>query len=208
MNVHTPASATRTGPWIQTASGRAWFLLDPRPEDVWWPDIIEGQAKCCRFAGQMPGKFFSTGEHACNVADSLRPKGRVAQLYGILHDAKESLLGDWTTPLKQAVRMISPAGADALASIEDRTDAAIHARAGLPWPPHPDIVAAVKTADMAALRAERRDLMARKPMPWGDEVERGRALPVRVQGLAWPQAAVRFETQLRDLLPASAWWPA
>lgn len=54
----TNATATEHA-WIQTASGRAWNLTAPTPDDVHWPDIAELPAIGAPLKGGFyAGKFF------------------------------------------------------------------------------------------------------------------------------------------------------
>ena len=39
------------GPWIETFSGRLYYLLDPRPQDIVLADIAHSLARICRFTG-------------------------------------------------------------------------------------------------------------------------------------------------------------
>jgi uncharacterized protein len=41
------------GPWFQTFTGRAFFPLNPRPEDVVLEDIAHHLANICRFGGAV-----------------------------------------------------------------------------------------------------------------------------------------------------------
>lgn len=164
-------------PWTQTASGRAFPLLDPTPADVHWPDIARHLAHINRYSGAA-GRY-SVAQHSCLVADLMPRQWRA---YGLLHDAHEAYLGDITTPVVAALDYV---GADtpgrSTRALKDIADAAIHAAAQLPWPPPLEVRNAVREADVVALMTERRDLLGRSPRPWADHFE-------AVQPLAWPIA--------------------
>lgn len=116
----------RVGGWIQTASGRQFWPLDPRIEDVHPPDIIDHLSKICRFAGACR-KFYSVAQHSVLVSEIVQEIGREpdcsgggagggggsgaggfspmqrlqAALVGLWHDAAEAYIGDITRPFKR-----------------------------------------------------------------------------------------------------------
>lgn len=49
-------------PWLQTRSGRAFPLIEPKPEHVHWPDIIYALSHINRFGGHWQTRFSSTVE--------------------------------------------------------------------------------------------------------------------------------------------------
>lgn len=171
----TPSSTTRQGPWIQTHSGRQYFLKDPRPSDIFIDDIAHALAHQCRFAGQC-AKFYSVAEHSVHVS-RLVPEEH--QLAGLLHDATEAYLHDITRPLKQLLP-----GYEAL---EDAAWFTISSKFGLDF----DMPAAVKEADATLVFVERRKLF---PHPveaedWGHGLQEPSVLP-DVGLMGWtPRAA-------------------
>lgn len=152
-------------PYLLTRSGRAWPLLAPTADAVHWPDVAVALSRICRYAGHTP-QHYSVAEHCCHVHDYLERNARrdaqqaperqprIAQL-GLLHDAHEFVLGDTTSPLKMALRVL--AGARYIAAwgaLEHATDAAIYAAAGIEAPNSAE-ARLVKQADVAVLRAEK-----------------------------------------------------
>ena len=120
--------AAPEGPWILTASGRPFALLHPEDSAIDIDDIAEALAKLCRWTGHTT-KFYSVAQHSGIVHDILPLNARP---YALLHDAHEAYIGDWSTPLKQAVRAAGGAEtAQAIDAVTDRIDAAIHRAAGL-----------------------------------------------------------------------------
>lgn len=116
--------------WQRMISGRRLDLLDPSPFDVEIEDIAHGLARVARWNGQTHGDHaFSVAEHSVVVLDildhlypGLEEKWRLAAL---LHDSPEYVIGDMISPFKAAL------GVDYRA-FEDRLEAAIHLRFGLP----------------------------------------------------------------------------
>lgn len=192
MAQRAPAAPTRDI-FVTTASGRSWRLLDPSPADVDFRDIAAHLARLCRFVG-AGHTFYSVAQHSVLVASQLPPHMR---LYGLLHAAHAAYLGHISSPLKAALGVLN--GREVLASIFEMQDAAIHAAAGLPWPPPKEVAEAVHAADMRAFCTEWRDIMPRDvpcPLPFIPMGTRIRALP-------WPKAEEAFVAELRLHLPAS-----
>jgi len=128
-------------------SGRRLDLLDPSPLDVEIEDIAHGLARVARWNGQTVGEHaFSVAQHCIVVEDIVRrlkpgiePRWRLAAL---LHDAPEYVIGDMISPFKAAL------GVDYRA-FEDRLEAAIHIRFGLPVRTPVAIKKLIKQADRA-----------------------------------------------------------
>jgi len=138
---------TRRGDWIQTFSGRKFWPLDPRPEDVDILDIAAALSKQCRFGGHCQ-QHYSVAEHSVRVA------ALVQNLYALLHDAHEAYLVDVPTPIKRNL-----AGYERMAA---RVQATIHERFGLDEM-LPAQASAIHKADRILLITEERDLMAMQP---------------------------------------------
>ncbi|WP_395831167.1 hypothetical protein [Elstera sp.] len=180
------------GPWLQTNSGGRWYYLDPLPEDVVWNDIARALAMTVRFNGHTLVPY-SVAQHCVEVAKIVGPD---AQPYALLHDAQEAYLGDWPTPLKEALATYGKR--PALRHLEDMSSLAIHRAAGLEFPPPPDIAAEVKHADQVLLVTEARDFHAHtvtfsRPMP--------RPMNRKIKPLTWTAAADAWLKDARLLLP-------
>jgi len=142
------------GNWFQTFTGKQFYVLDPRPEDVCIEDIAHHLSLICRFNGATVAHY-SVAQHSVLVADSLPEELR---LWGALHDAAEAYIGDMVRPLKLEM--------PAYKEVEVRIERVIAERFGLVWPISPE----VKVADNRALATERRDLLAHK-LPWSSVSE-------------------------------------
>lgn len=204
---YTPADA-----WMQTHTGRAWRILDPRPEDVDLMDIATHLAHQCRYNGACR-PFYSVAEHCCRVealvtewiaADPLlvfdaqtdgsraeQAKVRL-QLQALLHDAAEAYLSDVPRPLKNQPEMAS------YRALERRTLAAVFEGLGVPLPTA-QAAAVVKRADNVVLATERRDLMVSSPAGYEWILPEG-PLPKRIQPITSTAACARFLARADDLL--------
>lgn len=165
----------RIGDWMQTRSGRAYWPLSPRAEDVDINDIATSLSKICRFGGHIKFEHYSVAEHSVHVSLCVPPEHA---LQALLHDATEAYVGDVIRPLKQNLL-----GYD---EIEARNWAVIAQRFGLPLAMHPS----VKVADNAVLLAEKEALLEDPPIPWHWAAGLT-AAPVQIMGLM-PDAAKWF----------------
>jgi hypothetical protein len=129
-------------------SGRRLDLLDPSPVDIEIEDIAHGLARVARWNGQTVGDHaFSVAQHSVVVEEiaaqmqrGLAPRWRLAAL---LHDAAEYVIGDMISPFKTAL------GLD-YRMFEDRLEAVIHIRFGLPAITPDAIKSLIKAADRAS----------------------------------------------------------
>jgi 5'-deoxynucleotidase YfbR-like HD superfamily hydrolase len=125
--------------WQRMLSGRRLDLLEPSPLDIEIGDIAHGLARVARWNGQTKGAHaFSVAQHSVLVerlVAELSPRlSREARLMALLHDGPEYVVGDLISPFKAAVGINYKA-------LEERLQAAIHLRFGLPA----QVPAALKT---------------------------------------------------------------
>jgi 5'-deoxynucleotidase YfbR-like HD superfamily hydrolase len=111
-------------------SGRRLDLLDPTPMDIEIEDIAHGLAFVARWNGQTKGDYpYSVAEHSLLVEEiygQLYPAAPVKwRLAALLHDAPEYVIGDMISPVKAAV-------GPGYGALDDRLNAAVHIRFGLP----------------------------------------------------------------------------
>lgn len=89
-------------PWIQTYTGRRFYPLNPRPEDICLLDIARGLSQTCRYNRQTR-YFFSTAQHSVLMAREIQkdhPNNWGAVDLALLHDAVDAYLPDVPTPIK------------------------------------------------------------------------------------------------------------
>lgn len=137
-------------PYILTHTGIHFDLVDPQPDMIDERDIAHALAHLCRFTGHT-SRFHSVAEHSMGVAHHVDGKHK---LEALLHDASEAYLGDVSLPLKSLLPDYR--------KIEDRVDAVIRERFGLPSAKSVE----VKHADLRMLAIERDVLMPLDPTPW------------------------------------------
>ena len=131
--------------WQRMLSGRRLDLLDPTPMDIEIEDIAHGLAFVGRWNGQTLGDYaYSVAEHSLLVETLF---GRIAskapakwRLAALLHDAPEYVIGDMISPVKAAV-------GPGYGALDERLEAAIHIRFGLPAKVPPAIKKQIKKAD-------------------------------------------------------------
>lgn len=88
----------RYGDWIQTYTGRQFWPLDPRPDEIHIEDIAHALSLQCRFTGHCR-EFYSVAQHSVLVSAKSPTYFR---LWGLLHDAAEAYLVDLARPVKRA----------------------------------------------------------------------------------------------------------
>ena len=181
-------------PWLQSYLGKTCVLENIQAEDINITDLAESLSKQCRFVGHCKG-FYSVAQHSVYVAQLLPTH---LQIYGLLHDAHEAIIGDISRPLKQLLRAYHPFQSD-LDRIENEIQEAIYATLGISKPSVSE-EAQVKTADTIMLATERRDLMGPCDEPWDHE---GHVIPekfIRIDPLDWKRARDLWFSSLADYL--------
>jgi len=148
----------KTGPWIQTRSGRRFYPLNPRAEDVDLHDIAHALARQCRFSGHT-SRYYSVAEHSVRVAMRVyeQTSDPAFALLGLLHDASEAYLIDLPRPLKR-----DPVFAPYVVAERAVMDAILR-HVGFTSTDLPEVV---KRADMALLAAEAHEFMAPVSDEW------------------------------------------
>lgn len=151
----------RRGDFILTYTGRRFWPIDPRPDEIDIADIAHALAHLCRYTGHVK-RFYSVAEHSCYVYDYAPADD---SLWGLLHDATEAYIGDLARPIKK-----SAAGfGEAYQVAERRLQRAICVRFGLPL----EMPESIHVLDDRVLETEARELMpplgrswtGRRPIP-------------------------------------------
>ena len=147
-------SNVREGQWIQTFSGKQFWTIDPRPEEVDIEDIAHALGMMCRYNGHC-NNFYSVAEHSVLIARYLRDVcGPEIALWGLLHDASEAYISDINRPTKPYLSNYK--------EIEARIMESVCIRFGLPIEEPPE----VKAADNGILWDELRQNMKEPPAGW------------------------------------------
>lgn len=171
------------GDWIQTAHGRQFWPMDPRPDEVHLDDIAHALSMLCRFGGHCK-RFYSVAEH-CVLMARAAPDRHTA-FWALLHDASEAYLVDVPRPIKPYLIGYDEAEARIMRAVEYR----FKLHLGLP-----DIV---KRMDRAILMDERAQNLAAAPVKWSTE---GEPLGVRLQFWEPVRARDEFENEFWRLKP-------
>jgi hypothetical protein len=142
---------------VGTASGRPYWPLDPRPEDIHVPDLPVQLSRICRFNGAMDPKvsgIYSVAQHLV-LAYTVAPTE--FKLEALLHDAHEAYIHDIVKPLKLMLPDYQ--------EIEEVNERAMREKFGLPKKISPE----VKEIDRQLYATEVRDLVAKpqKGLDWG-----------------------------------------
>lgn len=148
LDVVTSFDPARLGDWLQTFTGKKFYPLDPRPEDINLDDIAHALSNICRYGGHA-STFYSVAQHSCLLADHFAGNNILAAK-ALLHDAAEAYLGDIVRPLKysKGVReLFLPAF--------DKLERMIFEKYGL----SPELPEKIKQADSLIIWNEAQDLM-------------------------------------------------
>lgn len=164
------------GNWMQTYTGRQFYPLDPRPEDVDVVDVAHALSMQCRYNGHVHC-FMSVAEH-CVLVSRLVPSEHA--LWGLLHDATEAYVGDMVRPLKLHMPEYR--------AVEDQVMVAIAEKFGV----DPAMPPAVTDADSRILLDERAALLGSPAGDWNVSGE-----PFGIEIPAWDPATAKTEYLVR-----------
>ena len=81
-------------------SGKEYYWDNPKPNDFNIYEIANALANTCRYNGQC--QYYSVAEHSVLGSLCIHPS---KAFHFMLHDAAESVLGDWPRPIKSEERM-------------------------------------------------------------------------------------------------------
>ena len=159
--------------FIQTFTGKQFWPLDPRPEDICIEDIAHALSNICRFNGHVR-QFYSVAEHSVFVSICVPVQHRLAAL---LHDAPEAYLCDLPRPIKHNVV--------GYAHAEHKVALAVAQKFGL----SEELPGCVKDADTKILLDEREMFMTPTEHDWELDAE---PLGVTLRGWAPREAEAAF----------------
>lgn len=168
--------------WIQTFTGKQFYPLEPRVEDIDIMDIAHSLSLQCRFAGHVE-EFYSVGQHSVLVSLHCDPEDA---LWGLLHDAAEAYLVDLPRPLKHHP------GFGVYREAEDRVMGVVCEKFGLAK----EMPQSVHWADGVLLATEKRDLLGPEPAPW---LAMPDPLPYRIQAVMPDKAKRLFLSRFDEL---------
>jgi uncharacterized protein len=150
----------RVGDFIQIYSGKHFYILDPRAEDMDVESIAHSLSNLARFTGHGE-RFYSVAEHAIYCAKIARKLGFNAlwQLYCLHHDDSECVMNDLARPVKQNIPQYK--------EIEDKIMKIMWDVAGVPEP-NDEHYSLVKITDNTMLLHELEQLMKRNTIDYAD----------------------------------------
>jgi len=172
---HMAGEDTGRGYHVGTASGRPYWPLDPRPEEIHLDDVAVQLSRICRFNGALDPKvsgIYSVAQHLVLCHDMAPTEHK---LEALLHDAHEAYVHDIVKPLKLMLEDYQ--------GIEEINERAMRRKFDLPAHMSP----AVKEIDKRMFSTETRDLVA-KPQ----------------KGLSWGKLPVPFPMQIAPWTPGRA----
>lgn len=172
----------RRGDPLLTFTGRNFWPMDPRADEVCIKDIAHALSLQCRFAGHCR-EFYSVADHSVRVSYVVPPHLAMA---GLLHDASEAYLVDVPRPVKRHLRDYD--------GIEGLVMQAIWER--FPDEPSWGDWQNIHVADNVLLATEARDLMATPPAPWAPLPE---PLPEHIVPMSPKDAEMWFLRRFREL---------
>lgn len=168
---------------MQTFTGRAFWPLDPRPDEIDPIDIAHALSLLCRYGGHTR-RFYSVAEHCVLMSHAVKPEHA---LWALLHDATEAYLVDLPRPVKRHM--------PGYRAVEDELMVHVAARFGLDGA----MPGEVKDADNRILLDERAALLGPQPRPWHQDLERLEPLGVIVEGWSSWTAERIYLTRLHEL---------
>jgi len=146
----------RIGDWIQTYTGKVFYPLDPREDEIDIIDVAHALSLICRFTGHC-FRHHSVGQHSVLISRMCKTH----KLWGLLHDLPEFAMSDLSRPLKRS------AGFETYVETEKKFMDVVCKKFGLAL----GMPAEVKEADDRMLITERNQLMTKPPKEWSDKYE-------------------------------------
>ena len=169
--------------WFVTVSGKQFFPMDPRVEDIDIDDIAWALSILPRWGGHSR-EVIPVAQHSVIVSDIV-PRSQA--LVGLMHDATEAYMGaDLISPIKRHCPNFCRIEAGLWQAIRKRYDLG-------------DITPEIKRADRVSLSTEKRDHIAHNPRVTWPFDESHPALPTRVVPWGRHFARSRFLERFHEL---------
>lgn len=186
-------SEQRDGDWMMVASGRQFWPLDPRADEVEIGDIANALANSGRYNGHTR-HFYSVAQHSVELARWFLAKGdRPLARWALLHDAAEAYSGDIIRPIKPFLTEFAP--------IEARLERVVWQRFGLIGAGlEGELPLAVRQADRQITTDEMLALFPREALDRTGISGRAR-LMLDIRALLPTIARDRFMAAFRELFP-------
>ena len=162
----------RKGDWFQTFTGKIFYALDPREEEIDIRDIAHSLSLSCRFQGHCY-YFYSIGEHCIRTkmiamsllvnmgANTVDINPAEVAFWSLFHDAAESYIGDINAPLKANMTQYK--------DVEDNILSVIGKKYGFSYPMSDKVAEIVYKADKIMLATELRDILTTAPKAWDND---------------------------------------
>ena len=143
-------------PHIMTFTGKKFYYLDVKPDDICIEDIAHALSNTCRYNGHCKN-FYSVAEHSILCCD--RGSNWLCKIWGLLHDAAEAYIGDLVSPFKHRLLFQYSDCNCKVCDYEDYIIRAIAKKFGIPYP----IPEEVHKTDRVLLNMEMEFLWGDKP---------------------------------------------
>ncbi len=162
----------RKGNWFQTFTGKVFYPLDPREEEIDIRDITHSLSLSCRYHGHCR-YFYSVAEHCIRTKmialsllmkmgeNTLNIKPAEVAFWSLFHDAAESYVGDMNAPLKADMPKYK--------EVEEGILTVIGKKYEFPYPMSEHVATLVHKADKIMLATELRDILATAPQAWDND---------------------------------------
>ena len=170
----------RKGDWIQTYTGKQFWPIDPKPDEICIEDIAHALSLQCRFAGHCI-QFYSVAEHSILLSRHVSQNNK---LWALLHDASEAYLVDIPRPVKPFLTNYK--------ELENKLMNSICIKFGLEL----EMPEEVSNVDRGILQDEASQNMVLPPKPW--QTDKGK-LGIDLLYLSPYEAENLFLTEFRKL---------
>lgn len=162
-----------SAPFTQSRDGRAFDLLGIDPVVLDIEEAVHSLARLNRYAGHTRGPVAYNVAHHSVLVSLNSAEGE--ELDGLCHDLHEAIVGDCSSPVKLAMKVLNGGKRTPWDDLEDSVASRVRIGLGL----SPKLPASVEEADLRAVLTERRDLLGDfEVRPWG------------VPGVAWAERIV------------------